>query len=69
MTDRAAETPADVAAEEGDVLVEGPGGIAYSFTPDAALETSERLLTGGMEAKGQRLQRDLAYRSNGNRKG
>jgi hypothetical protein len=68
MTDRAAETPADVAAEDGEVLVEGPGGIAYSFTPDAALETSERLLSGGMEAKGQRLQRGLAYRGNADRK-
>ena len=65
MTPGAADTPADVAAEDGEVIVEGPGGIAYSFTPDAALETSDRLLTRGMEAKGQLLRRDLQYRRQG----
>ena len=65
MISGAADTPADVSAEEGEVLVEGPGGIAYSFTPDAALETSDRLLNGGMEAKGQLLRRGLQYRRQG----
>ena len=53
MIDQPANKPADVFAEEGEVLVEGPGGISYSFTPEAALETSDRLLLGGMEANGQ----------------
>ncbi len=61
-TGRAADTPADVHAEDGEVLVEGPGGITYSFTPHAALETSNRLLNGGMEANGQRLEKNLRYR-------
>ena len=55
MNPGAANTPADVAAEEGEVLVEGPGGVAYSFTPDAALETSDRLLHGRMQARGSFL--------------
>lgn len=59
MTAKPADTPADVFAEEGEVLVEGPDGISYSFTPDAAIETSDRLLTGGMEAKGQRLKQGI----------
>ncbi|HEY0014414.1 MAG TPA: hypothetical protein VGB79_16350 [Allosphingosinicella sp.] len=35
--------------------VEGPNGIKYVFTPDAAIETSDRLLLGGIEANGQRM--------------
>jgi len=54
-----AEKPAEVTAEDGEVFVKGPDGIRYSFTPDAAVETSDRLLSGGMEAKGQVLNEDL----------
>ena len=61
MTPNPADKPADVFAEEGEVLVEGPDGISYSFTPDAALETSDRLLSGGMEAKGQRLKKGMLH--------
>lgn len=46
----------DVAAEEGDVHVTGPGGVVYTMTPDAAAETSDRLLYGATQAQGQRLQ-------------
>jgi hypothetical protein len=49
------DTPADVAADEGQVLVDGPGGLAYAFTPEAADETAGRLLFGAAEAKGQQL--------------
>jgi hypothetical protein len=48
--------PSDVTAEEGEVIVDGPGGRTVSFTPDAALETSERLLRGGLQAHGQRIE-------------
>ena len=64
-SEQAADKPADVAAENGEVLVKGPGGITYSFTPYAAMETSNRLLSGGMEANGQRLKKDLTYRGAG----
>ncbi len=37
------------------VVVDGPNGIAYSMTPEAADETSERLLTGAAKAKGQEV--------------
>ena len=33
-------TPSEVHAEEGQVLVEGPDGVAVSLTPDAAGETA-----------------------------
>ena len=32
------DTPADVAADDGKVLVDGPGGLSYAFTPEAADE-------------------------------
>ena len=55
MIDKPFDTPSDVAAEEGEVLVDGPGSIAFSFTPDAAAETSERLLEGAATARGQQV--------------
>lgn len=57
MSNQVHDKPAEVSAEAGEVLVEGPGGITYSFTPEAADETSQRLLHGAVEAHGQRLLR------------
>jgi hypothetical protein len=63
MAEKAHDIAAEVSALGGDVLVEGPGGITYSFTPHAAAETSDRLLAGAAKAKGQqykdRLRRGL----------
>lgn len=53
--DRTYDTPSEVAAEDGEVIVDGPDGVAVSLTPDAALETSQRLLEGGLMAQGQRV--------------
>lgn len=47
------DTPSDVSADEGEVHVDGPGGAISSMTPDAAAETSHRLLDGAVEAQGQ----------------
>jgi hypothetical protein len=47
------DEPSEVNAEDGEVIVDGPNGYTVSFTPDAALETSERLLRGGLAAQGQ----------------
>jgi hypothetical protein len=49
------DTASDIYAEEGEVLVDGPGGTAVSLTPDAAAETSQRLLYGAAEAQGQKV--------------
>lgn len=54
--------PADVDAHDGEVCVEGPGGIKYSFTAGAAIETSDRMLAGGMAARGQVLKKELSDR-------
>src|SRR5205085_1107354 len=37
------DEPSKVDAEEGEVIVDGPDGVAVSLTPEAAIETSHRL--------------------------
>lgn len=54
--------PTEVLAEQGQVLVSGPDGVAVSLTPAAALETSERLLKAGLQAQGQALIEEGAVR-------
>lgn len=49
------DTPSEVSAEEGEVIVDGPDGVAVSLTPEAADETSQRLLMGAAKAKGQQV--------------
>ena len=44
----------DIDAEDGVVSLKGPDAIDVRLTPDAAEETSERLNTGAMKARGQR---------------
>ena len=56
--DKAHDEPSEVTAEEGEVIVEGPDGVAVSLTPDAAAETSHRLLYGAAQAQGQRCQEE-----------
>ena len=53
MNEKAYDTPSKVTAEEGEVLVDGPNGIAFSMTPEAAAETSDRLLEQAAVARGQ----------------
>lgn len=53
MARKAFESPSKVTAAEGEVLVDGPDGLAYSMTPEAAAETSDRLLEKAAVARGQ----------------
>ena len=53
MDNRLHDEPSEVEADEGEVLVDGPDGVSVSLTPEAALETSERLVEGAIKAKGQ----------------
>jgi len=46
--------PTEVDAEDGVVILKGPDAVDVRMTPDAAEETSERLNTGAMKARGQR---------------
>ena len=54
MVSKPCDTPYEVAAEEGEVIVEGRG-VSMSLTPDAALESSDRLFQGGLAAHGQKV--------------
>ena len=47
------DEPSDVDAEEGVVTQKGPDDVDVRMTPEAAEETSERLNTGAMKARGQ----------------
>ena len=58
MDRKAHDTPAEVDAERGDVIVVGPGGIAYSFTPVEAVVTSDRMLFGAAKARGQQIREE-----------
>ena len=56
MTRQAHDMPSDVEAEEGFVYIDVRGSVGYSMTPDAASETSDRLLAGAATAEGQRCE-------------
>lgn len=45
--------PSDVNAEQGNVIVEGPDGVAVTLTPDAAEETARRLISAASQARRQ----------------
>jgi hypothetical protein len=51
---RVYDQPSTVEAHEGWVIVDGPNGVAITLTPEAAEETSNRLLCSAAEAAGQR---------------
>ena len=53
MNDKAYDTPSKITAEDGEVMVDGPDGVAFSLTPDAAAETSDRMLEQAAIARGQ----------------
>jgi hypothetical protein len=55
MDGKAYDTPSKVTAEEGEVMIDGPDGVAFSLTPEAAAETSDRLLEQAALARGQEM--------------
>lgn len=52
--------PSQVSVTEEDVAVLGPDGIAVTMTPEAAAETSDRLMHASFEALGKRVTRQNA---------
>jgi hypothetical protein len=54
MEDKVYDEPSDVEAQDGTVVVDGPDGVAVLLTPEAAEETSDRLLNAAAMAQGQK---------------
>jgi hypothetical protein len=48
------EEPSDVSADGGIIRVKGPDAVDVRMTPDAAEETSGRLMQNVLKARGQR---------------
>jgi hypothetical protein len=47
--------PSEVSVEQGEVIVDGPGGVAVTLTPDAAEETGRRMIAAASDARRQGL--------------
>jgi len=47
--------PSDVEAKDGSVVVDGPDGVDVKLSPEAATETSDRLLFAAGQAKSQQI--------------
>jgi hypothetical protein len=56
MDDQVYDAPSDTQAVDGNVAMAGPDGVSVVMTPEAAVETSHRLLDSGVEASGQRVE-------------
>jgi len=56
--DKTYDHPSEVTAKDGDVVVDGPDGVDVKLSPDAAIETSDRLLATATKAQGQRVMKD-----------
>jgi hypothetical protein len=53
MDDKVYDEASTVEARDGAVSVDGPDGVDVRLSPEAALETSDRLLESAAEAQGQ----------------
>jgi hypothetical protein len=62
--DEVYDEPSAVKADEGQVAVKGPDQVDVKLTPEAAEETSDRLLEGAMVARGKRRMAKLPHRPN-----
>jgi len=51
-----------VTAVDGAVEIDGPDAVDVAMTPEAAEETSERLIDQAVKARGQRRMRNYPHR-------
>jgi hypothetical protein len=56
------DEPSSVKAKDGDVILDGPDGVDVKLTPDAAVETSDRMLAEAARAQGQRIVKGVKRR-------
>jgi hypothetical protein len=47
------DEPSEVSVEKGAVSLKGPDAVDVLLTPEAAEETSNRILEGSMKARGE----------------
>jgi hypothetical protein len=59
------DDPSEVAAVDGAVKLDGPDAVDVAMTPEAAEETSERLIDEAVKARGQRRLQNYPHRSRG----
>ncbi len=52
-TQHAQTKAGSVSTENGQVMLDGPDGVAVAMTPDAAAETGRRLIAAAAEASAQ----------------
>ncbi|HEX2803393.1 MAG TPA: hypothetical protein VHN55_05350 [Sphingomicrobium sp.] len=57
------DTPSDVVADDGKVEVRGPDAVDVDLTPEAAEETSDRLLNAAMKARGDKRLEDFPHKA------
>jgi hypothetical protein len=55
VDDKVYDEPSETEAIDGNVALMGPDGLSVIMTPEAALETSDRLLDSAAMAKGQQI--------------
>ncbi|AOH84187.1 hypothetical protein AWL63_09615 [Sphingomonas panacis] len=53
MTKQPEKIPAEATAEHGEVMIDGPDGLALSLTPDAARQTAHSIDAAAREAQDQ----------------
>ena len=51
MPTKAHDVPISVTAEEGEVMLDGPAGLAFSFTPDAASKSAIAIAAAASKAQ------------------
>jgi hypothetical protein len=56
------DEPSEVSAVDGAVELDGPDAVDVAMTPEAAEETSERLLGESIKARGQRRLKNYPHR-------
>ncbi|WEJ97821.1 MAG: hypothetical protein P0Y59_12670 [Candidatus Sphingomonas phytovorans] len=56
MPTKAHDVPTTVTAEQGEVMLDGPDGLAVSFTPDAASKSASAIAAAADEAQRQSRQ-------------
>ena len=59
---KAYDEPSKVKVEDSKVEVRGPDAVDVDLTPEAAEETSDRLLEAALEARGHRKLEEMPHK-------